>query len=66
MSECRKCGCKKFKWNPVSAAQKLFSGSKYEKDGITVQGLPLQDNKSDQVAYKNCTCGHHRNFHADK
>ena len=66
MSECRKCGCKEFKWNPVSAVQKLTSGMKYEKDGFSAQGLPQQDNKSDQVAYRNCMCGHHRNYHADK
>jgi hypothetical protein len=25
--------------------------------------MPYQDNKSDQVAYRNCTCGHHWNYH---
>ena len=68
---CRKCGCKKYSWNPVSAAQKFFSGSttevKVEKGPVTVthstQGMPYQDNKSDQVAYRNCTCGHHKNYH---
>ena len=72
---CRKCGCKKYQWNPVSAAQKLFSGSKIEVKGevktgqvnvsgnFSTQGMPYQDNKSDQVAYRNCTCGHHKNYH---
>ncbi len=28
MGACKKCGCKSFVWNPVSAGQKLGSGSK--------------------------------------
>ena len=72
---CRKCGCKGFFWNPVSAGQKLFSGSKGEVKGevktgkgnvsatVSTQGMPYQDNKSDQVAYRNCLCGHHYNYH---
>ena len=72
---CSKCACKKFVWNPVSAGQKLFSGSKVEVKGevktgngnvsgtVSTQGMPYQDNKSDQVAYRNCLCGHHKNYH---
>ena len=72
---CTKCACKKFFWNPVSAAQKLGSGFKGSANvdvktekanvGINVskEGMPYQDNKSDQVAYRNCLCGHHYNFH---
>ena len=71
---CSKCACKKFIWNPVSAAQKFISGSKLEvkaeKGGINgtlkTEGLPKQDNKSDQVAYRNCLCGHHYNYHEKK
>lgn len=72
---CSKCACKKFFINPVSAAQKFFSGTKAEVKGevktdkgniggtINIQGMPYQDNKSDQVAYRNCLCGHHYNYH---
>jgi len=71
MGKCKKCGCKSFFWNPVSAAQKLFSGSEttvgYKgpqgQVESTFKGMPSQDNKSDQVAYKNCSCGHHYNYH---
>ena len=71
---CSKCACKKFIWNPVSADQKFISGSKLEvkaeKGGISgtlkTEGLPKQDNKSDQVAYRNCLCGHHYNYHEKK
>jgi len=42
--ECRKCGCKHFKWNGVSEIEKTWLG------------------KDDQ-AHRNCTCGHHRNYH---
>lgn len=68
MGKCKKCGCTGFFWNPVSAAQKLASGTtaSYSNNGATVnyQTMPNQDNKSDQVAYKNCTCGHHYNYHS--
>ena len=68
---CRKCGCKEYKHNLVSAAQKFFSGSSAEvkvDNGVSsvtykAQGMPYQDNKSDQVAYRNCKCGHHKNYH---
>ena len=72
---CSKCACKKFIFNPVSAAQKLFSGTKVEVKGeykgksgsvggnVSAQGMPYQDNKSDQVACRNCLCGHHYNYH---
>ena len=68
---CRKCGCKKYEHNLVSAAQKFFSGSSTEvkvaEGPVSVthktQGMPYQDNKSDQVAYRNCKCGHHKNYH---
>jgi hypothetical protein len=68
---CRKCGCTWFCPNPVSAIQKLYSGSEATlgyngpagKVGVTIPGMPGQDNKSDQVAYRNCTCGHHWNYH---
>ena len=75
---CSKCGCKGFFWNPVSAAQKFTSGSKVEIKGevktgkgsvggsISTQAMPKQDNKSDQVAYRNCLCGHHYNYHSKK
>jgi hypothetical protein len=33
------------------------------KTTLEAQGMPYQDNKSDQVAYRNCTCGHHWNYH---
>lgn len=68
MGKCKKCGCTGFFWNPVSAVQKLASGTTgtYSSDGNTVnyQTMASQDNKSDQVAYKNCTCGHHYNYHS--
>lgn len=69
---CRKCGCKSFFWNPVSAFQKGVSGSSLS---ATVPGprgssisaaagtLPTQDNRSSQTAYRNCMCGHHQNYH---
>ena len=72
---CSKCACKKFCFNPVSAVQKIFSGTKVEVKGelkggkgnisgsISNSGMPYQDNKSDQVALRNCLCGHHYNFH---
>ena len=72
---CSKCGWKKFFYNPVSAVQKALSGFKVEIKGeikndkgsiggtISNPGMPYQDNKSDQVAYRNCLCGHHYNFH---
>jgi hypothetical protein len=70
--KCRKCGCTAYQWNPVSAAQKLFSGSQVSVSGnvksvnaqANASGLPLQDNKSDQTAYRNCMCGHHANYHS--
>ncbi|CAF2072286.1 unnamed protein product, partial [Rotaria magnacalcarata] len=59
-------------WNPVSAAQKAWSGSS-ASGSVTLKGsvavnvqpgvLPMQDNKSDQTAYRNCLCGHHYNYH---
>ena len=72
---CSKCACKKFVWNPVSAAQKLTSGMKGEvkvdvkteivnaSGNVSGQGMSYQDNKSDQVAFRNCLCGHHYNYH---
>ncbi len=70
--KCRKCGCTEYKWNPVSSVQKLASGisasvsagGKIFGGQVSVSGLPLQDNKSDQTAYRNCLCGHHQNYHA--
>ncbi len=70
--KCRKCGCTQYRWNPVSAAQKLVSGSSASVSvggngkgaQASISGLPLQDNKSDQTAYRNCLCGHHQNYHA--
>ena len=68
MGKCKKCGCTGFFWNAVSAGQKIFSGStaQYSNKGATInyQTMPAQDNKSDQVAYRNCTCGHHYNYHS--
>ena len=68
MGKCSKCGCTGFFWNPVSAAQKFMSGSTGNYNDGKVSGsyqtMPSQDNKSDQVAYKNCTCGHHYNYHS--
>ncbi len=65
---CRKCGCTWFCPNPVSSAQKFISGMEANigvkgKIGVSAQGMSYQDNKSDQVAYRNCTCGHHWNYH---
>jgi hypothetical protein len=70
--KCHKCACTEYRWNLVSSAQKLFSGSNasVSADGkilsgqASISGLPLQDNKSDQTAYRNCLCGHHINYHA--
>ncbi len=70
--KCRKCGCTGYSWNPVSSVQKFVSGSNASVSasgkGISgqasISGLPLQDNKSDQTAYRNCMCGHHKNYHA--
>jgi len=64
MGKCAKCGCSGFFWNPVSAAQKAVSGTSGNVKGVQFQGMPYQDNKSDQVAYMNCTCGHHKNYHS--
>ena len=71
MGKCKKCGCTSFFWNPASAAQKLLSGSEHQvkykgpevEFGSTFKGMSSQDNKSDQVAYRNCSCGHHYNYH---
>jgi hypothetical protein len=69
---CRKCGCKMFIWNPVSAYQKSTWGTTTDvsedlQEGVHVDSHtetpPPQDNKSDQVAYRNCLCGHHYNYH---
>lgn len=70
--KCRKCGCTGYRWNPVSAGQKLFSGGsasvsvggKNAQAQASIQGLPVQDNHSNQTAYRNCFCGHHQNYHA--
>jgi hypothetical protein len=70
--KCRKCACAQYRWNPVSSVQKFFSGSNITvsagKNGVGAQasmnGLPLQDNRSSQTAYRNCLCGHHQNYHA--
>jgi hypothetical protein len=64
MGKCSKCGCSDFKWNAVSAAQKAVSGISGNVKGVNFQTMPYQDNKSDQVAYKNCQCGHHYNYHS--
>ena len=72
MGKCSRCGCNGFKWNFVSAIQKGVSGfnaSGYMNyNGVQLQGqistMPLQDNKSDLVAYNNCKCGHHANYHS--
>ena len=49
---CLKCfTCKKFKWNAVSAANKavgIIKGGGYN---------------AEVDAYRNCTCGHHKNYH---
>lgn len=67
-SGCSKCGCKSFSWNPVSAGQKLLSGINVNLNFGVVSGslstMSSQDNTSKQVAYKNCTCGHHYNYHS--
>ena len=70
--QCTKCGCNSFFWNPVSCAQKGTSGLEISADipckgGTSIKAgykaMPLQDNKSDQVAFRNCLCGHHYNYH---
>ena len=69
MGKCRKCGCTSFFWNPMSFGQKMMSGSNWDVSSPdqsvkgNVQFMKGQDNKSDQVAYRNCTCGHHYNYH---
>lgn len=71
MGKCKKCGCKGYFWNPVSAAQKGLSGFslsfEFKNKKLWGGGSPgfmaYQDNKSDQVGYRNCTCGHHYNYH---
>lgn len=63
MGPCRKCGCQSFRYNFVSATQKLFSGFSFSFGGVSGSTIPVQDNKSDQVAYRNCLCGHHFNYH---
>ena len=48
---CLKCGCRKYHWNPVSAVNKavgIYKGSNYN---------------AEVDAYRNCTCGHHKNYH---
>lgn len=48
-----------------------FSGSEHKIEykgsagqiASSFKAMPYQDNKSDQVAYKNCSCGHHYNYH---
>jgi hypothetical protein len=47
--ECRKCGCQKFRWDPLSAVKKL--------------GDVLSQNDGNDEAFRNCLCGHHFNYH---
>ena len=65
---CRMCGCSKYKWNPVSAVQKAFSGTTADVNvagsSLHAEGMSYQDNTSKQVAYRNCMCGHHENYHS--
>lgn len=63
MGKCRKCGCKDFSQNYFSAVQKAVSGLSFDYKFLKWGTLPAQDNKSDQVAYRNCYCGHHKNYH---
>ena len=78
---CVKCACKKYQWNAGSAVQKFFSGTNTNFEvgvksdkvvnvnanlKLSNPGMPYQDNKSDQVAYHNYKCGHHKNFHYKK
>ena len=68
---CSKCSCTVYRWNPVSAVQKLVSG--FKVSGSTSAGvakadsnwstLDKQDNTSKQTAYRACMCGHHSNYH---
>ena len=63
MVPCRKCGCKEYSWNFVSSVQKFVSGGKFSGYGISYQAQEIMDNTSDQAAYRNCLCGHHKNYH---
>ena len=50
---CRKCGCTSFTWNPVSAARKLRCEYNHDHN----------DSCYVTEALRNCTCGHHYNYH---
>jgi len=76
MGKCCKCGCKKFVWNPVSAAEALRDriGRRVEKtevqmseDGThaTLKSYPSinTDIHNSRDALRNCLCGHHYNYH---
>ena len=48
---CLKCSCENYSWNPISAANKelgIYKGGGYN---------------ADVDAYRNCKCGHHKNYH---
>ena len=75
MGKCKNCGCKSFLWNGYSAAMKLFQSSAPTRVEINAQGNVavvkvggsvewVNNGVSDKHALRNCTCGHHWNYHS--
>ena len=72
---CSKCGCSGFCWNPVSAVAKVFDKFKpstVELEAGTTWKIAdingkvtwvTSDDAPSANAYRNCTCGHHWNYH---
>ena len=48
---CRKCKCKRFRWNPWSTIKTIIDVVRNDDD--------------DRNAMRNCLCGHHINYHDD-
>ncbi|CAK5008275.1 unnamed protein product [Meloidogyne enterolobii] len=50
---CSKCGCTGFCWNPVSSLRKLNCDLNHDHCSACYS----------HEALRNCTCGHHWNYH---
>lgn len=75
MGPCKKCKCSSFLWNPVSAAEALADriGRRLPTSEIQVTAVVVSaktavtgqsvDIHNSRDALRNCTCGHHYNYH---
>lgn len=57
--------CNDFHWDPASAARKATSDVTLNVGiGIISASKPISGpNDPNKDAYRNCTCGHHYNYH---